>query len=75
MDRGALRATVYGVAESDTTENIPHIYLHKYTHIYIYIYIYIDTDTHTHTHMVLLVKIKNLWTLSYPEQVMVNVST
>ena len=50
MDRGALRATVYGVAESDTTENIPHIYLHKYTHIYIYIYIYIDTDTHTHTY-------------------------
>ena len=53
---------VYGVAGSDTTENIPHIYLHKYI------------DTYTHTHMVLLVKIKNLWTSSYPEQVMINVS-
>ena len=65
MDRGASRATLYGVTESDMTENTPHIYLYTYIHIH--------THTHTHTHMVLLVSIKNLWTLSYPEQVMANV--
>ena len=69
MDRGASRATVYGVTESDMTENTPHIYLYKY----IYIYTHTHTHTHTHTYMVLLVSIKNLWTLSYPEQVMDNV--
>ena len=51
------------------------MYIHTYVHIYTYIYkhTYIHTYTHTHTYMVLLVNIKNLWTLSYPEQVMANV--
>ena len=29
MDRGALWATVHGVAESDTTKQLTHIHIHK----------------------------------------------
>ena len=43
MERGASRATLYGVTESDMTENTPHIYLYTYIHIH--------THTHTHTHI------------------------
>ena len=43
MDRGAWRATVHGVAESDTTERFS---LH-FIHIYIYIYIYYQPPSKT----------------------------
>ena len=35
MERGAWRATVHRVAESDTTEVTQHAHTHTHTHIYI----------------------------------------
>ena len=32
MDRGSWRATVYGVAESDATEQLTYVRVHTHTH-------------------------------------------
>ena len=32
MDRGAWRVTVYGAAESDTTEQLTYAHAHTHTH-------------------------------------------
>ena len=50
MDRGAWQATVHGVVELDTTEQLTHS-----CHIYIYIFIYIYTHTHIH-----MTKVQNI---------------
>ena len=53
MDRGVWPATVHGLAELGTTEQMtPCIYICIY--IYIHISVYIHTHTHTHTHTFIL---------------------
>ena len=32
MDRGAWQATVHGVTDIDTTEQLTHTYIHTHTH-------------------------------------------